>query len=148
MNRYAYVLNNPYKYVDPSGQVAVLINKMDTVDYKEDAYKKAVEDVSAVLKQAGFKVEEITFIAASGLKGDNVAKKSENMPWYTGKTLLEQLDELKEPEKPTDLPLRLPIQDVYNITGIGVVPAPINPVTFGVFLTTYQESSVTTISYS
>ena len=44
------------------------------------------------------------------------------MPWYTGATLLEQLDLLKEPEKPTTLPLRLPIQDVYNITGIGVVP--------------------------
>jgi elongation factor 1-alpha len=44
------------------------------------------------------------------------------MAWYTGKTLLEQIDEIKEPEKPTQLPLRMPIQDVYNITGIGVVP--------------------------
>ena len=51
-----------------------------------------------------------------------MATKSENMPWYDGKTLLETLNDLKEPEKPTDLPLRLPIQDVYNITGIGLVP--------------------------
>jgi len=56
------------------------------------------------------------------LVGDNVANKSENMPWYTGKTLLELMDTLNPPEKPTELPLRLPIQDVYNITGIGVVP--------------------------
>ncbi|MFC1732031.1 EF-Tu/IF-2/RF-3 family GTPase, partial [candidate division KSB1 bacterium] len=49
-------------------------------------------------------------------------KKSENMPWYTGPTLLDAINALNPPEKPTDLPLRLPIQDVYNITGIGVVP--------------------------
>jgi len=104
------------------GQVAVLINKMDTVDYKEDVYKKVKEEVSAILKQAGFNTEEMTFIAASGLKGDNVVNRSENMPWYKGPTVMEQLDLFKEPEKPTGLPMRMPLQDVYDITGIGTVP--------------------------
>jgi len=103
-------------------QVAVLINKMDTVDFKEEVYKKVKEEVSAILKQAGFNTEEMTFIAASGLKGDNVVNKSENMPWYKGPTVMEQLDLFKEPEKPTGLPMRMPLQDVYDITGIGTVP--------------------------
>ncbi len=104
------------------GQVAVNINKMDAVDYKEDAFNKAKVDVSAVLKIAGYKLEGITFLAISGFKGDNVAKKSTNMPWYKGPTVLEQLDLFAQPEKPTNLPLRMPLQDVYEITGIGTVP--------------------------
>jgi len=104
------------------GQVAVNINKMDAVDYKEDAYNKTKAEVSAVLKMAGYKPEGITFLAISGFKGDNVAKKSTNMPWYKGPTILEQLDLFAPPEKPTELPLRMPLQDVYEITGIGTVP--------------------------
>ena len=103
-------------------QIAVNINKMDTVDYKEDAYKKVKEDVSVILKQAGYKPDTLTFLAISGFKGDNVFKKSTNMPWYKGPTVFEQLDLFKEPEKPTNLPLRMPLQDVYEITGIGTVP--------------------------
>jgi len=103
-------------------QVAVWVNKMDVVDYKEDAFKKVKEDVSAILKQTGVKVDEVAFIPGSGFKGDNLTKKSENMPWYNGPTILEQLDKFKEPEKPVDLPLRMPLQDVYEITGIGTVP--------------------------
>ncbi|MCU0642151.1 MAG: translation elongation factor EF-1 subunit alpha [archaeon] len=103
-------------------QIAVNINKMDAVDFKEDTYNKVKADVSAVLKQAGYKPETITFLAISGFKGDNVAKKSTNMPWYKGPTVLEQLDLFKEQEKPTNLPLRMPLQDVYEITGIGTVP--------------------------
>ncbi len=103
-------------------QLAVNINKMDAVDYKEDTFNKVKADVSAVLKQAGYKPETITFLAISGFKGDNVAKKSTNMSWYKGPTVLEQLDLFKEPEKPTNLPLRMPLQDVYEITGIGTVP--------------------------
>jgi len=57
-----------------------------------------------------------------GRDGDNIVKKSTNMAWYTGPTIREQLDLFKEPEKPVNLPLRMPIQDVYNIPGIGVVP--------------------------
>ena len=104
------------------GQIAVNINKMDAVDYKEDAYNKVKADVSVVLKQAGYKPETITFLAISGFKGDNVAKKSTNMPWYKGPTVLVQLDLFSLPEKPTNLPLRMPLQDVYEITGIGTVP--------------------------
>src|SRR3989338_1246976 len=103
-------------------QIAVLINKMDTVDYDEKAFIKTKEDVSKILKEAGFKIAEITFIPISGLKGDNLTKKSDKMTWYKGPTLLEQFDLFKQPEKPTDLPLRMPLQDVYEITGIGAVP--------------------------
>jgi len=103
-------------------QIAVNINKMDAVEYKEDVYKKVKEEVSAVLKQAGYKPDTITFLAISGFKGDNVVKKSANMSWYKGPTVLEQLDLFKEPEKPITLPLRMPLQDVYEITGIGTVP--------------------------
>src|SRR3989338_6649480 len=80
-------------------QVAVIINKMDTVDYKEDAFEKTKVEVAAVLKQAGFKVDTITFLAVSGFKGDNVVKKSANMPWYKGPTILEQMDLFTLPEK-------------------------------------------------
>jgi len=104
------------------GQMAVLVNKMDAVNFDEAKYNKVKEDVSALLKQVGYKLDEVPFIAASALQGDNIAKKSEKMAWYKGPTLLEQLDLFKEPDKPTGLPLRLPIQDVYNIAGIGVVP--------------------------
>jgi elongation factor 1-alpha len=105
-------------------QIIIAINKMDIsgVEFSEDKFNKVKEDVSNLLKMVGFKPDQIPFIPIASLLGDNVVKKSENMPWYTGKTLLEQLDLLNVPEKPVDLPLRLPIQDVYNITGIGVVP--------------------------
>lgn len=103
-------------------QIAVNINKMDAVDYKESEYNKIKADVSTVLKQAGYKPDTITFLAISGFKGDNVVKKSENMPWYKGPTVREQIDLFNQPEKPTNLPLRMPLQDVYEITGIGTVP--------------------------
>jgi len=104
------------------GEVAVLVNKMDTVDYKEDAFNKVKEDVSKILKEAGYKPEETVFIPVSGLMGENLVKKSDKMPWYKGPTLLEQFDQFKMPEKPVDLPLRMPVQDAYEITGIGTVP--------------------------
>jgi len=104
------------------GQVAVLINKMDTVGYKEEEYTKIKADVAVLLKQAGYKAEETVFIPISGFKGDNLTKRSDNLSWYKGPILLEQIDNFKEPEKPTGLPLRMPIQDAYEITGIGTVP--------------------------
>jgi elongation factor 1-alpha len=103
-------------------QITVLINKMDTVDYKEDAFNKVKDEVSALLKVVGVNVEKTTFLAVSGLKGDNIKEKSTNMPWYKGPTLYDQLDLFEEPKKPTDLAMRMPVQDVYEITGIGVVP--------------------------
>jgi elongation factor 1-alpha len=102
--------------------LAVLINKMDVVNYDEAKFNKAVEDVKAVIKQAGYNPEETPFIAGSALMGDNIANKSDKMAWYKGPTVLEQIDKFPAPEKPTGLPMRMPIQDVYEITGIGTVP--------------------------
>ncbi|MBR9683729.1 translation elongation factor EF-1 subunit alpha [Candidatus Woesearchaeota archaeon] len=103
-------------------QLIIAVNKMDMVDYDEAKFNKVKEEVSVLLKSVGYNVDEIAFIPMASLKGDNVAKESENMPWYKGGTLLKLIDDFKVPEKPTTLPLRLAIQDVYNITGIGVVP--------------------------
>ena len=102
--------------------ISVVVNKMDEVEYAEDKFNKVKEDASALLKQVGFNPDDVAFIAASALKGDNVAKKSENMSWYKGPTVYEHIDKFPEPEKPVDLPMRMPIQDVYEITGIGTVP--------------------------
>src|SRR3989338_5648911 len=103
-------------------QMHVIVNKMDAVKYDQKRFEEVKSDVSVLLKQVGYKLEDIKFIPTASYLGENIVKKSANMSWYTGPTLMEQLDLLTEPAKPTNLPLRLPIQDVYNITGIGVVP--------------------------
>lgn len=103
-------------------QLIIAINKMDVVEYKEDKFKAVKEQVSTLLKAVGYKPDEIKFLPVASFLGENIVKKSDKMPWYNGPTLIEALDMLKEPEKPTNLPLRLPLQDVYNITGIGAVP--------------------------
>ena len=102
--------------------ICVAVNKMDDVEYKEDAFNKVKDDVGKLLQGVGINPENTTFIACSGLKGDNVAKKSENMAWYKGPTIMEQLDLFPAPELPTNLEMRMPVQDVYEITGIGTVP--------------------------
>lgn len=102
--------------------IAVAINKMDTVEYKEEEYNRIKTDVSAIVKMAGYKPDEMNFIPISGFKGENLSEKSKEMPWYKGPTLLEQMELFKLPEKPTELPLRMPIQDAYEIKGIGTVP--------------------------
>ncbi len=106
------------------GQIIIAINKMDIkgVEFSEERFNKVKEEVTTLLKTVGYNPDEVPFIPEAALTGDNVVKPSENMPWYKGDTLLQAMDNIKEPEKPVDLPLRLPIQDVYNITGIGVVP--------------------------
>jgi len=104
------------------GQMSIMINKMDAVKWSEETYNKVKTDMQGLLRQVGYKPEEVPVIPVSAFEGDNIVKKSANMSWYTGPTLREQLDLFKEPEKPTNLPLRLPIQDVYSIAGIGVVP--------------------------
>jgi len=103
-------------------QLIVAINKMDTVNYDESKYKQVKADVEKLLKTVGYKTEEIPFIPTSAFEGDCISKKSEKMPWYTGPSVLESLDMLKEPEKPVTLPLRVPVQDVYTISGVGTVP--------------------------
>jgi elongation factor 1-alpha len=102
-------------------QLIVAINKMDKVNYDKEKFEARKEEVLKLLRSAGF-TQEIPFIPLSGYKGDNVVKKSTNMNWYTGNTLIEALDNLKVPEQPINLPLRLPIQDAYNIKGVGTVP--------------------------
>lgn len=103
-------------------QVVVAINKMDAVNYDKAKFEEVKGNMEKLLKSVGFDTTKIQFIPVSAYIGDNVAKKSDKMPWYTGPTLFEQLDNLKVPEAPVDKPLRLPIQDVYSITGIGTVP--------------------------
>jgi elongation factor 1-alpha len=102
--------------------LAVAINKMDAVEYKEDKFKQVKEDVSKLLKQVGINPDATPFLAVSGLQGDNIVKKSDKMSWYKGPTLVEQFDIFPAPDLPTNLPMRMPIQDVYEITGIGTVP--------------------------
>ena len=103
-------------------QIILAINKMDDSKFSEDAYKAAKDKGEKLVKSVGYKIENVPAIPISGWTGDNLVKKSENMPWYSGKTLLESFDDFKVPEKPTGKPLRLPIQDVYSITGVGTVP--------------------------
>ncbi|MEK6897167.1 MAG: translation elongation factor EF-1 subunit alpha [Nanoarchaeota archaeon] len=102
--------------------VAVAINKMDAVGYKEEKFNEVKGEVGKLLQGVGINPETTPFIACSGLKSDNVAKKSSNMAWYKGPTVLEQFDQFPHPKLPTDLPMRMPVQDVYEITGIGTVP--------------------------
>ena len=104
------------------GQLIIAVNKMDVVNFDKAKFEKVKQEISALLKTVGFNPDKVPFIPISAFKGDNVVKKSENLSWFTGNPLVTQLNELTQPEKPTQLPLRLPIQDVYNITGIGVVP--------------------------
>ena len=104
------------------GQMIIAVNKLDTVNYDEAKFEAVKKDVSALLKTVGYKDDQIQFVPMSAYHGDNVVKKSDKMSWWKGPTLMEALDNLALPEKPTDLPLRLPIQDLYNIKGIGTVP--------------------------
>jgi len=104
------------------GQLIVAINKMDDSNYSEQAFKVAKDKAEKLIKSVGYKLESVPIIPISGWKGDNLVKKSENMKWWTGKTMLETFDDFKLPEKPIGKPLRIPIQDVYTITGVGTVP--------------------------
>ena len=105
-------------------QLIVNVNKMDIsgVDWSQDKYNSVVAEVTNLLKMAGFNTDESPFIPCSAFDGDNVFNKSDKSPWYNGPTLFEAIDAIQMPPKPTDMPLRLPIQDVYKISGIGTVP--------------------------
>jgi len=105
-------------------QMVVAINKMDdqTVKYEEERYKECRKELEGLLKTVGYDVSKISFVPTSGWKGDNLTKRSSNTPWYKGPTILDSLDTFIQPEKPLKKPLRVPIQDVYSITGVGTVP--------------------------
>ena len=103
-------------------QIIIAINKMDMEDYSEDRFNEVKEDVGVLLKSIGRNPADVPFIPLSAFEGDNIKELSDNMSWYKGDALMTALDELVPPEKPVDLPLRIPIQDVYSITGVGTVP--------------------------
>jgi len=105
-------------------QLVVAINKMDdvSVNWSQERYNEIKNEISRMLKMVGYNVDKIPFVPTSGWTGDNLAKRSEKMPWYKGPTLFEALDTFEVPPKPIDKPLRVPVQDVYTITGVGTVP--------------------------
>ncbi|MFZ0555478.1 MAG: translation elongation factor EF-1 subunit alpha [Nitrososphaeraceae archaeon] len=103
-------------------QIVVVLNKMDDVAYSEQRFKEVKDLVEKMLKLVGYNTSKVQFIPVSAWKGDNLVKLSENTPWYKGPTLAESLDMFEAPEKPIGKPLRIPIQDVYTITGVGTVP--------------------------
>eukprot|EP00005_Dracoamoeba_jomungandri_P001616 CAMPEP_0174251622 /NCGR_PEP_ID=MMETSP0439-20130205/1361_1 /TAXON_ID=0 /ORGANISM="Stereomyxa ramosa, Strain Chinc5" /LENGTH=449 /DNA_ID=CAMNT_0015331973 /DNA_START=56 /DNA_END=1405 /DNA_ORIENTATION=- len=105
-------------------QMIVCVNKMDdrSVNYSQKRFEEIKKEVAAYLKKVGYKPKKIPFIPISGWNGDNMLEPSPNMPWHKGQTLLEALDAIKPPKRPIDKPLRLPLQDVYKIGGIGTVP--------------------------
>ncbi|MDO5860233.1 translation elongation factor EF-1 subunit alpha [Methanobrevibacter sp.] len=103
-------------------QLIIAVNKMDMENYSEDRFNEVKEEVSVLLKSIGRNPADVPFIPMSAFEGDNIKDKSDNMPWYKGDALMTELDKLTPPEKPVDLPLRIPIQDVYSITGVGTVP--------------------------
>ncbi len=103
-------------------QIVVAVNKMDTVDWSQARYEEIKKEVSQMLRMVGYKAEKIPFVPVSGWTGDNLTKLSDNMPWYNGPTLFSALDAMEMPPKPIEKPLRLPVQDVYTITGVGTVP--------------------------
>ncbi len=104
-------------------QLIVAINKMDLVDYQKSVYEKLKADLIALLTSIGYKgAENFPFIPMAAFHGENVTKPSQRMGWYSGPTLLQALETLREPEKPVDKPLRIPIQNVFSITGVGTVP--------------------------
>ncbi|CAD7670608.1 unnamed protein product [Nyctereutes procyonoides] len=117
-------------------QLIVGVNKMDSTEppYSQKRYEGIVKEVSTYIKKIGYNPDTVAFVPISGWNGDNMLEPSANMPWFkgwkvtrkdgnaSGTTLLEALDRILPPTPPTDKPLRLPLQDVYKIGGIGTVP--------------------------
>jgi len=134
-------------------QMVVAVNKMDdtSVNYSQARFEEIKNELTIFLKKVGYNPANIPFVPISGWVGDNMVEASDKMPWYTGPTLLGCLDALKPPKRPTEKPLRLPLQDVYKIGGIGTVPVgrvetgvlkPNMVVTFGPMNITTEVKSV------
>ncbi len=116
-------------------QLIVAINKMDTAQWAEARFLEIVKETSSFIKKVGFNPKHVAFVPISGFNGDNMLELTKNAPWYkgweketpkgakiSGKTLLDAIDAIEEPKRANDKPLRLPLQDVYKIGGIGTVP--------------------------
>jgi elongation factor 1-alpha len=129
-------------------EMIVAVNNMDdpSTAYSEKRFLEIKDELTNYLKKVGYNPAKIEFVPISGWHGDNMIEKSDNMPWYKGPTLLAALDALPTPKRPTDKPLRLPLQDVYKIGGIGTVP--VGRVETGVLkagmVVTFGPMSVTT----
>ena len=103
----------------------VCINKMDKTlpnEYSEARFNEIVNEAKNFLKKLGYKEENLQFIPISGFLGENLVTRTDKMPWYKGVCLVEAIDKLPVPVRPSDKPLRLPLQDVYKISGVGTVP--------------------------
>jgi len=105
-------------------QMIVCVNKMDekTVSWSQSRFEEIQKEVAEYLKKVGYNPAKVPFVPISGWHGDNMLEKSPNLTWFKGPTLLEALDAIIPPKRPVDKPLRLPLQDVYKIGGIGTVP--------------------------
>ena len=103
-------------------QLIIAVNKMDRVNYDQKRYEELKKEILALLKTVGYKEEHVTFLPVSAIEGENVTKRGDKLKWFDGPTLLDAMDLMKVPEKPIKLPLRIPVQDVYTITGVGTVP--------------------------
>jgi len=121
-------------------QLIVGVNKMDSTEppYSKDRFEEIKKEVSTYIKKVGYNPDTVAFVPISGWQGDNMVEASANMGWHKGwevkrkkggkeevvkgVTLMEALDAIEPPSRPTDKPLRLPLQDVYKIGGIGTVP--------------------------
>lgn len=127
-------------------QVIVAVNKMDACQYNEERFTDIKKEVGDYLKKIGFQEKNLNFVAYSGFNGDNLIERSDKMPWYKGDTLIEALDKVDPPVRPVEKALRLPLQDVYKITGVGTVP--VGRVETGVLkpgmVVTFSPANITT----
>ena len=105
-------------------KMVVAVNKMDhsSTNYSEERFNEIKKEAQSFLKSAGYKPKKINFVPVSGWTGEGLIKTSDKMKWYKGKSLIDTLDLLDPPKRPFDLPLRLPINDVFKISGVGTVP--------------------------
>jgi len=116
-------------------QLIVAVNKMDSVNYSEARFDEIVKETGHFVKKVGYPVKKVCFVPISGFQGDNMVVASKNMHWYSGwkketmagttvsgVTLIDAIDAFEVPVRAVDKPLRLPLQDVYKIGGIGTVP--------------------------
>ena len=104
-------------------QLIVLVNKMDapSVEYSQERFNEIKKEVSTFLAKVGYNPKKIPFIPVSGWNGENLIEPSENLPWYKGPIVLKALDELLTPRLPVDKPLRIPLQNVFKLTGVGTI---------------------------
>lgn len=105
-------------------QIVVAVNKMDdsSVNWSEERYEEVKDGMTRLLKMVGYNTDKVHFVPTSGWTGDNLYNKSDKMDWYKGPTIFEALNDFTVPEKPTGKPLRIPVQEVYSIRGVGTVP--------------------------